>query len=133
MRRGQDLVLGALLDHAAAVHHDDRVRDRLHGREVVGDEEVGDVGLVLDAQQQLQDAVGDQRVERRGDLVADDQVGLGGERARDADALLLAARELGRVALRELGLELDQLPPARPPGRGARPGPCRSRTRAGGR
>ena len=38
----------------------------------------------------------DDLVERRGDLVADDQLGLGGERAGDADALLLAARQLAR-------------------------------------
>ena len=44
-----------------------------------------------------------------GDLVADDQVRLRGECPGDADPLLLAAPELGRVALGELRLELDQV------------------------
>ena len=62
--------------------------------------EIGDAGLALQLEQQVQDPLGDQRVERRGHLVADDEVGLGGERPGDADALLLAAGELARQAAR---------------------------------
>ena len=46
-------------------------------------------------------------VERRNGLVADDQVRLQGEGARDADALALAARELVRQASRELRIQPD--------------------------
>ena len=46
--------------------------------------------------EQLQDARLHGGVERRRDLVADQQVGLGGQRAGNRDPLLLAAAELGR-------------------------------------
>ena len=63
--------------------------------------------LVLQPLQQLQDFLGHQRVERRGRLVADDQLGLGGQRAGDADALLLAAGELAGTAVGEVRRQAD--------------------------
>jgi hypothetical protein len=80
-----------------------------YGREIMCDEQVGDVGLLLDAQEQTQDAIRHQRVEGRGDLVADDEFGPSCERAGDAHALLLPARELSRVAVGELRRQLDLL------------------------
>ena len=56
----------------------------------MGDEHIGDVGLLLETLQQLQDPGGDHLVQRRGYLVADDQIGFGRERPGDADTLLLA-------------------------------------------
>ncbi len=73
----------------------------------MGDEQIGDVFLRLQLQQQPQDAVGDQRIERAGNFVADDQLGPGGKRPGDADALLLAARQLRRIAVDETLAELD--------------------------
>lgn len=75
----------------------------------MGDEEIGDLLDLLEIEQELQNAVGHQRVERRGHLVADDELGLGGQRAGDADPLLLAAREFGRIAVDEAGTHLDFL------------------------
>ncbi len=77
-------------------HHHDLVGDRPHRREVVGDEHVGELEFLLQPVEQLEDAFGDQLIERRGHLVADDEIGVRGERAGDADALLLAARHLRR-------------------------------------
>ncbi|MDJ0946566.1 MAG: hypothetical protein QNJ30_24215 [Kiloniellales bacterium] len=106
---GQDLGLGTLLDDLSTEHDHDLVRDRLHRRQAVGDEHAGDLELVLQALQQLQNLLGDQLAEGRSHLVADDQLGLGGERAGDADALLLAAREIAGMAVDEVvGLQLDQ-------------------------
>ena len=76
----------------------------------MGDEHVGEVELVLEPVQQFQDALGDQLVERGGHLVANDELRVRGERARDPDALLLPARELGRQAVDiEVRLKLDLL------------------------
>jgi hypothetical protein len=75
----------------------------------VGDEEIGDAELLLQPEQQLQDALLDNLVQRRGHLVADDELGLGGERPGNADALLLAAGQFARQALDEAVVELDQL------------------------
>ena len=51
----------------------------------------------------------DRDVQRRDRLVADDQLGRTGERAGDADALALAARELVRIAVRVVGPQADGL------------------------
>jgi hypothetical protein len=56
----------------------------------MGNEQIGDVELALQPQQQLQDALLDDLVERGGDFVADDQVRFRGKRAGDADALFLS-------------------------------------------
>ena len=50
--------------------------------------------LFLQAIEQPQDFLADQLVEGAGDLVADDELGLGSKRAGNADALLLAAGKL---------------------------------------
>ena len=99
VRRRQHFFLRPLLDHPALQHHDNLVGNGFDGGEIVGDEHVGDVDVVLQTLQQFEDFLGHQLVERRGDLVADDQVGFRRKRPGDADALLLAARELAREAV----------------------------------
>ncbi len=74
-----------------------------HDREVVGDEEVGEAEPALQVLQQVDDLRLDRHVERGDGLVADDQLGLRGERAGDADALALAAGEFVRIAQRRAG------------------------------
>ena len=86
------------LGDPAEVHHRDPVADVLDDAHVVGDEQVGQAELALELLEQVQDLGLDRHVERRHGLVADDEVGLEDERAGDADALALAARELVRVA-----------------------------------
>jgi hypothetical protein len=49
----------------------------------------------------------DRHVERADRLVEDHEVGLDRERARDREALALAARELVRIAVRSRGVEAD--------------------------
>ena len=95
------------LDDAADVHDRDPVGDLADHREVVRDEDVGEVELVLEALQQVQDLRLHRDVERRDRLVADDQLRLERERARDADPLPLAARELVRVAVVVLRAQAD--------------------------
>ena len=53
--------------------------------------------LVDRAAQQVEDLGRGRGVEVAGRLVGEDHRGLGGERARHRDALLLAARQLGRA------------------------------------
>jgi hypothetical protein len=84
----------AVLEHAL-VQADDVV-DVALGARVVGHH---DDGLLEDAVQlaeQRQDLDGALRVEVAGRLVGDDEIGIGDDRARDRDALLLAAGELLR-------------------------------------
>ena len=113
---GVELVDGGQLDQPAQVHHPDPVADVLDDREVVGDEQVGQAELLLEVVEQVQDLALDRHVERRDGLVADDELGVEGERPGDADALALAARELVRVAVDVALVEADlaeQLPDQR--------------------
>ena len=106
-----------------------RSRDVSHDAQVVGDEQVGQVELLLQVLEQVDDLGLNRHVERRDRLVAHDEARLDGERASDADALALAARELVRVAVGEVRIQPDDaqqlLDPlltfrARGPARGSR-------------
>ena len=91
------LVVRAVLDQAAAIERDDAV-GAAHGGEPVGDDEhraaLGDLLHVL-----LDDALA-LIVERAGRLVEDQDARIGDQRARDGDALALAARQASRRARR---------------------------------
>ena len=76
--------------------------------EVVGDEDEGELELPLQVLQEVEDLRLHGHVERRDRLVADDELRVDGERAGDADALPLAARELEREAVVVL-VEADDL------------------------
>ena len=93
---------------------------------------------VAQVHEQVQHLRLDRDVERRHRFVAHQELGLDGQRARDADACALAARELVRVAAREARIEPDPLQqlrdvvggPRRPRRGRARAAPrrrCRSR------
>ena len=70
-----------------------------HDREIVRDEEVGQAALALQRFQQIDDLALDRHVERRHRLVADDEFRFDRKRARNADALALAAGKLVRIAV----------------------------------
>ena len=93
------------LDHAAEVHHHDAVGEVTHHAEVMADEEIREPEALAQRHEKVQHLRLHRDVKRRDGFVADQQLGLDGERAGDADARALPARELVRVASRErLGL-----------------------------
>ena len=130
----------ALLDDVAVLHHQHAVRHRAHHRQVVADEEVAHAVAPLQLGQQRQHLLLHRHVERRGRLVEHQHLGPQHHRARDGDALALAAGELVRIALQHAGHAL-RAPTGRPRrasastsrsrsrraqlGRGAAPGPRR--------
>ena len=87
---------------------------------VVGDQDGGDVDLVVQAPQPLAQLRADLRVEGAERLVEQQHARLDRERAGERHALALAARELARVALVVAGEpdDAEQLVDAR---RGSRP------------
>ena len=107
LRVVEDRVGVAVLDDVPEVHDRDPVRDVPDDAEVVRDEEVGEVEVLLEALEQVQDLRLDRDVERRDRLVADDQLRRERQRPGDADPLPLAARELVRVAVVVLGVQAD--------------------------
>ena len=62
------------LDDLADVHHGDPGRDVPHDREVVRDEEIGELELRLQVFEQVDDLGLNRDVERRDRLVADDEL-----------------------------------------------------------
>src|SRR5437763_1608827 len=77
---------------------------------IVGDQHDRGAVTALNVEQVLLRLRADDGVERAEGLVHQEHRGLGGERARDADALLLPARELVREGLRVGGgIELEDL------------------------
>ncbi len=95
-RRAEQLGLGRELDQPAQVHHAHVVGHVAHHDQVVRDEQAGESALALQIHHQVEHLGLHGDVERRRRLVADEEFGAGRDRARDRDALALAARELVR-------------------------------------
>ncbi|RPK76440.1 hypothetical protein EES42_03360 [Streptomyces sp. ADI95-17] len=104
-----DLLVRADLDDPAQVHHPDPVGDVPDDRQVVRDEHVAQPELSLEPVQQVDDLrlYGD--VEGGDGLVGDDDLGVQGQTAGDADALALTAGELVRIAVDVLRVEPDDV------------------------
>lgn len=73
----------------------------------MADEQIRDAELLLQIDQQVQDLRLHRDVERRNRLVEHQQFGIERQRARDADALALAAGELMRMAAGCVGRQAD--------------------------
>ena len=80
-----------------------------HQPQVVRDEQIGQLQLLLQIHQQVDDLRLNRHVERRDRFVGDDERRVQRERARHADALPLAAAELVRIALEMRRLEADEV------------------------
>ena len=86
------------LDDDALVHEHHAVGDLAGEAHLVGDDDHRHA-VVGEPAHHVEHLADELRVERRGRLVEEHQLRLHGERARDRDPLLLAARELRRVAV----------------------------------
>jgi hypothetical protein len=80
-----------------------------HHRQVVGDEQVAHATLLLEVQEEVEDLPLDRDIEGGDRLIADDELGLEGKGAGDADTLELPAGERGRAAVAETGVDADPL------------------------
>ena len=109
LRLRVERVRGRELDDLAEVHDHHAVGDVPDDVQVVRDEDVRQPEVVLEVLEQVEDLRLHGDVERGHRLVADDQLRVHGERARDADALALAAGELVREAVVVLGVQPDDL------------------------
>src|SRR5260370_1233480 len=98
----ENLPLAPKLDDLAEVHDRNPMSHVLDDGEIVADEEKREAKLALQILQQVHDLRLDRNIECRDRLVADDEVGLGRESARNGDALTLSAGEFVRPA--RLGL-----------------------------
>ncbi|MCR6671374.1 MAG: hypothetical protein NVV79_08490 [Devosia ginsengisoli] len=87
-----------LLDHVAAPEHHDLRRIFRDDTQIVGDEQHGHATRQLQIMQQFENLGLDAHVERSGGFVGDQQVRIAGQGRGDDHALLLAARQLVRIA-----------------------------------
>ena len=116
-----ELLRRAHLLDPALVQHDDLVGDLERLLLVVGDEQAGDVDLVVELAQPGAELVADLGVEGAEGLVEEQHLGPRRERPRQGDPLPLAAGELRRVAVGVAG-ELHQLQQLVDPGLDLGPG-----------
>ena len=77
--------------------------------EIVGDEQVREIELGLKLLEQVHDLRLDRDVERRDGLVADEELGVQGQRACEADPLALPPGELVGVAVGGIAGKADDL------------------------
>ena len=101
----EQLVAIGELDDAAEIHHGDALAEMPHHRQIVRDEQIGEAEALAQILEQIDDLRLDRDVERGHRLVADDEFRIERERARDPDALALAARHLVRIAIGEIRIE----------------------------
>ena len=102
-RVGEDVADRALLDQLAAVHHPDPVAHASHRAEVVADVENRGVVPLAERPDEVEDRRLHRDVQPRRGLVHDEQRGRRDEGHRDDDPLLLAPRELVRIAAEDAG------------------------------
>ena len=107
-RGADDLVGRADLDDLAVAHDQDPVAQLERLGEVVGDEHHRLADLLVQADDLVLHVAADQGVERGERLVEEQDVGVGGQRARQADALLHATGELVGVGALVAG-QADQV------------------------
>jgi len=93
---------GPELDNATEVHDGHAVRDLTDDSKVVCDKDVGEVELLLQVGQQVDDLRLDRDVECRDGLVRHDEARVERQRPCDANSLALPARELVWVAGRRV-------------------------------
>ena len=105
---GQHLRRRSLFHNPAMLHHGDVVADLCRDAKIVGDEQQCNAQSLLDFVEQFEHLRLHRHVERGNRLVRDQNIGVERQRARDRDALALAAGELMRIARDCIGRQIDQ-------------------------
>ena len=109
------------LDDAPDIHHGDAVADMAHHAEIMRDEQHRQPQPVLQVEQQIDDLGLHGNIERGYRLVGDHQRRIERQRARNADALALAAAEGMRKPRSRRGRQADEIEQLAHPLRGAAP------------
>ncbi len=102
-RRRHDVFGRADLHHTTVLHDGDVVAEADRLVEITGDEDHGLLQHLRQFDELVLELAADQRIERGERLVHQQDIGIGGHGAGEADALLHAARELVRIAVAPAG------------------------------
>ena len=79
------------LDDAAQIHDGHAVTEVLHHRQIVADEDAGQIKIAVQFKEQIDDLRLNRHVQRGDRFVADQYVGLHGQRTGNRDTLPLTA------------------------------------------
>ena len=109
IRRRENIASEPLLHHLAEIHHDHAIGEIAHERKIVADKQQSRVVPRLNIEQQIDHRRLHRDIERGDRLVRYHQLGLAGESARDADALLLPARQLRGLVAFERPRQFDEI------------------------
>ena len=83
MRRvAENAIHRTLLDDAAEIHDGDAVADMFDDRQIVADENVGEIPLALQTDHQVQNLAADRDIEGGDRFVRNDELGIEGRRGR---------------------------------------------------
>ena len=93
LRVGKQLLPRSTFHYPPSFHNCDPVRGAAGEREVMGDEQQRQTAFALQPAEKSRNPIGDQRVERRGRLIEQQDRGLLGQRHREPDSLPLTAGE----------------------------------------
>ena len=96
------------LDYLAQVHNGDPIGYMFDHGEVMRDEQVREIEPLLKLAEEVQYLRLDRNVERRYGFVTDDELGLEGQRSRDAYSLSLSTREFVGVTARMFGAKPNE-------------------------
>ena len=128
LRIAEHLAREPLLHHFTVLHHGDEIADLRGDAQIMRDEDDGEAEPLAQLREQLQHLRLHGNIERRDRLVGDQHVRLQRQRAREPDALPLAAGEFMRKAVAR---RKDRARPARTipwHPRSPRPAACRARS-----
>src|SRR5882724_1915279 len=96
-------------DNAAEIHHRNARRDVFNDRQAVRNEEVGKLEFLLQVLKQVDYLCLYGDIEGRNRFVRNNQLGIEGQRARDANALPLSSRKFVRITLAIIRIQPDSL------------------------
>ena len=103
----EQLLRRALFKQISEIHHADAVGDIPDDADIVRDEQIGQIFLLLQIQQQIDDLRLDGDIKRGDRLIADDKFRVQDQRAGNSDPLALTTGEFVRVAVVMLRLQAD--------------------------
>jgi hypothetical protein len=101
-RRSNYLLRRPFFYDLAVMHHRNPMAELFGNSEVMGNEQQGQLSLILQCLEQSKNLPSDQDVQRRSGLIEQQHIGLGDQRAGDCNALRLTAGELAGQAVGEI-------------------------------
>ncbi|MNZ71722.1 hypothetical protein D3C78_900880 [compost metagenome] len=99
LRMREDAQDVALFHHLTIFHHRHAVADFAHNVHFMRNQHNRQLEPAVNVEQQIKDLIGRLRIERRGRLIAQQNVRVIGQRTGNANALLLPTAQLGRIGI----------------------------------